>query len=89
MVMWLRSGDDACLRLGVVTSKRTFRLSPHRSRARRLLREAFRLNRSQLSGEYDLILVGRRRILDVKRQDVEKDLLALAKKAGILGCGEG
>jgi ribonuclease P protein component len=84
MVMWLRSGEEAALRLGVVTSKRTFRRSPDRSRARRLLREAFRINRSKLTGEYDIILIGRKKILDVKRQDVEKELIALAVKAGIL-----
>lgn len=85
MVMWLRSGKDARLRLGVVASKRSFRKAADRSRAKRLLREAYRLNRFRLAGEVDVVLVARRRVQGVARQEVERDLLELAEKAGIMG----
>ena len=85
MVMWLRKSDDATLRLGVVASKRTFRRAVERSRAKRLLREAYRLNRFRFSGGQDVILVARRAILDMPRQGVERDLLTLAEKAGMVG----
>jgi len=84
MVLWLRSGEGADLRLGVVVSKRSLRRAVARSRAKRLLREAYRLNRHRLRGDVDVVLVARQAIAGVKRQDVEKDLLRLAGKAGIL-----
>lgn len=88
MVMWLRSGQDAGLRLGVVAGKRSFRKAVERARAKRLLREAYRLNRFRFHGDYDVILMARRRMMDVSRHAVEKELLALAEKAGILGNAE-
>jgi ribonuclease P protein component len=84
MVMWLRRGADAGLRLGVIASKRTFRRAVDRARAKRLLREAYRLNRFRFGGDFDVVLVARARIGGVKVQAVEKDLLVLAGKAGIL-----
>lgn len=84
MVLWLYCGEDAGLRLGVVASKRTFRRAVDRARAKRLLREAFRLNRYRLRGQADLVLVARRAILGATRPEVEKELLYLARKARIL-----
>ena len=88
MVMWLRSGEDASLRFGVVTSKRSFRKAVDRSRARRLLREAYRLNRFRFRGAVDVVLVARAGMKDAAFQAVEKDLLALVRKAGVLGEGK-
>lgn len=85
MVMWLTGGDAAALRLGVVASKRSFHEAVQRSRAKRLLREAYRLNRFRLSGKQEVILVARSAILKAARQDVERDLMALAEKAGLVG----
>ena len=85
MVMWLRVNDDATLRLGVVASKRSFHEAFERARAKRLLREAYRLNRFRFSGKQDVVLVARHAILGVARQDVERDLLALAEKIGLMG----
>ena len=83
MNLWLRSGEGAALRLGVVTSRRVGR-AHFRTRARRLMREAFRLNRGRFHGDVDVILVARSTIVGVRRKDVEADLLALARRAGIL-----
>jgi ribonuclease P protein component len=87
MVMWLRRGDDADLRLGVVVSRRTFRRAVDRNRAKRLLREAFRLNRSRLRGRVDLVLVGRQAILNETFATIENDLMKLAAKARITAAG--
>ena len=84
MVLWLRSGDNAALRLGVVASKRTGR-AVERSKAKRRLREAYRLTRDSLNGDYDLVLTAKRGILQATAKDVEKELITLSKKAGIFG----
>ncbi len=83
LVMWLRHGPGASLRLGVVAS-RVIGNAVHRSRAKRRLREAWRLNRSRFKGEVDVVLVARRSILTAPWQDVNDDLLRLAKRAGLL-----
>lgn len=83
LVLWSRRDPEACRRVAVVAGKRTFRRSVDRNRARRLLREAYRLNRSCLVGDVDVVLIGRHRLLDVKRQAVERDLRYLCRKAGL------
>lgn len=84
MVMRFVPNDEAKTCVGVIAAKRTFRLSVERSRARRLLREAFRLERLQLVNGYDLVLIGRRKLVTMKCQEVRKDLLKLCRRAGLL-----
>lgn len=83
LVVWLRIAPDADRRLGVVTSRRTLPDAVARNRARRLLREAFRLNRAHLRPDVDLLLLARGRIEHVQRQDVEQDLRTTCRRAGI------
>lgn len=82
MVLWLRAGDDACLRLGIVSSRKVGG-AVQRARARRQLREAFRRQRHLLSGRVDLVLVARASLRTASRNDIEQDFMALAAKAGI------
>ena len=84
MVLWLRQGDGAALRLGVVTSRRSLARAVDRAMARRRMREAFRRNRFRLRGAADLILVARTRILDASSRAVEDELLKLTARAGLL-----
>ncbi|MCE9615787.1 MAG: ribonuclease P protein component [Lentisphaerae bacterium] len=84
LVMRLRRGPGASLRLGVVVSKRALRRSVDRSRAKRLLREAFRLNRALLNPSCDVVLIARQYIHGATRQEVEQDLLKVARKAGLM-----
>ncbi len=83
MVLWLRHADDASLRLGVVTGRKVGN-AVERARARRRLREAYRRNRSRLSGPFDVVLVGRRAILQAEWQEVVLDLMNLVRRAGLL-----
>jgi ribonuclease P protein component len=83
LVLWLRVAPDADRRMGVVTSRRTLPSAVSRNRARRLLREAFRLNRAHLQPDVDVLLLARGRIEHVKRQDVEDDLRTACRRAGI------
>lgn len=82
MVAWLREGEGAALRLGVVTSRKVGG-AVMRVRARRRLREVFRRNRFRLRGSFDLVLVARRAILDVNAGDIEQDFITLMKKGGL------
>ena len=83
VLRWVPNGlSKTCL--GVISAKRTFRLAVARSRARRLMREAFRLERPGLREGYDLVLLGRRGLEGLSCHDVRRDLLWLCRKAGLL-----
>lgn len=84
IVLRERRGPGASLRLGVIVSKRTLRRSPDRSRARRLVREAYRLNRHRFKPDRDIVIIARKSILDVSRPAVDDELLRLARKGGLL-----
>ena len=60
VLKWLPNGlDKTCL--GVVTAKKVYPRAVLRSRVRRLMREAFRLERPGMKVGFDLVLLGRRR----------------------------
>lgn len=83
MVLWLRDGEHAACRLGVVASKRVGK-AHERNRAKRMLREVFRLNRHRLSTRMDIILVARKSILNHSADNVLRDFESVCQKAGIL-----
>ena len=85
MVLWLREGEGASLRLGVVSSKKVSGRAVDRNRARRILRELFRQHRSQFRGSVDVVLIARRRILHASHAEAEAEFLRLARKAGLTG----
>ncbi|MBP7828474.1 MAG: ribonuclease P protein component [Kiritimatiellae bacterium] len=83
MVLWLRSGEGAALRLGVVTGRKVGE-AVERNRARRRLREVYRRNRHLFGGAWDVVLVGRRPVLEASWADLSAELLALARRAGLM-----
>lgn len=77
--------DAAGHRLGATAAKRTFHDAHERNRAKRLLRESFRLLRPDFAGgPWDLVLVARRSILRAKEPEVRSDLASICRAAGIL-----
>jgi ribonuclease P protein component len=84
MVLWLRTGPGAALRLGVVTSKKVSNRAVDRNLARRRLREIFRQHRAELSGPFDLVIIARQNLLAASYADVEREFIRLAGKAGLL-----
>ena len=83
MVLFLRSGPDASLRLGVVASKKVGN-APERARAKRRLREAFRRQRAGFASRTDdVVLVARRSILAASWDAVVAELRKLAAQAGL------
>lgn len=83
LVVWLRAAPDADRRVGVVTSRNTLPAAVTRNRARRLMRETFRLQRAHLRPDVDLLLLARGRIEKAKRPEVDADFRAVCRKAGI------
>ena len=70
-------------RVGVITSRKIGG-AVVRSRARRLLREAFRLHQNRLARPVDLVLVARQSIVEKAFADVERDFLAALRRAELL-----
>jgi ribonuclease P protein component len=74
-------------RLGVVTSKKIGG-AVARSRARRLMRECFRLHQRDLARPVDLVLVARPSIVGKNLADVENDLMRVLRQARLDQIGE-
>lgn len=83
MTLWIRKQPDASLRMGVVASRRVGG-AVQRNRAKRLLREAWRLNRHRFSDGVDVILSARSDIVRMTLDDVVRELLYLGSKTGLL-----
>ena len=72
-------------RLGLSVTKKRFKLSARRHYIRRRLREAYRLNKMRFLPGYDIIITAFRFNKDkTSLEDIKKELLALAQKAGLL-----
>jgi ribonuclease P protein component len=80
---WQRLPAGFASRLGVVTSKR-IGCAVVRNRARRLMRETFRLHQHDLAAPVDLVLVARPSIVGKGFVAVEKDFLTTLRKARLL-----
>lgn len=80
---WLRLPEDSRSRLGVVVGKKVGG-SVIRSRAKRLLRESFRLHQHELTQPLDLVLVARPSIVEKDFSGVERDLMTTLRQARLL-----
>ena len=80
---WQRLPAGAPSRLGVITSSKIGG-AVVRNRARRLLRESFRLHQHDLAQPVDLVLIARQSIAEKAFAGVEKDFLTTLKKARLL-----
>ncbi len=76
LVAWHLESPDADRRAGVVVSKRSFHDAVDRNRAKRLLREAFRLlvKEGAMPERTEWILIGRASLVGKKVLDVMEDL---------------
>ncbi|MFH1962594.1 MAG: ribonuclease P protein component [bacterium] len=75
--------DSTVRRVGIVAGKKVGG-AVKRNRAKRLLREAYRLNKNKLIQGLDIVLVAKRNLPDLTFHEVEKNLLYIFKKANIL-----
>ena len=70
-------------RLGVITARKLGN-AVVRARARRLLREAFRLHQHDLAQPVDLVLVAQRTMVDKNLATVEESFMGMLRKAGLI-----
>jgi ribonuclease P protein component len=80
---WQRLPAASASRLGVITAGKIGG-AVVRNRARRLLRESFRLHQHELAEPVDLVLVARHSIAGKAFADVERDFLTTLRKARLL-----
>jgi ribonuclease P protein component len=80
---WQRLPAASASRLGVITAGKIGD-AVVRSRARRLMRESFRLHQLELAEPVDLVLVARPSIVGKGFAEVEQDYLAALRRARLL-----
>jgi ribonuclease P protein component len=80
---WMPQDESPVSRAGFITSRKLGH-AVVRTRARRLLRETFRLHQHKLKRKVDLVLIARASIVGKKRLEVERDFLAALQQANLL-----
>ncbi len=83
IVVYVRKNRCGRNRLGITCTK-TVGKAVERNRAKRLMREAYRLNEEKLKRSIDCVMVARTRAKDAAFCDVEKDFLYAVAKLSCL-----
>ncbi len=78
MVLLYKENDLKYPRLGVIASKKVSKKAVERNRAKRLLREVFRLNKF-LMKKGDYILIAKKNILSANYKEIEEDFINILK----------
>lgn len=83
LVLYARRNRTEENRVGITVGKKLGK-AHIRNRARRRIREVYRLNESRLTPGWDIVLVARSKCVDAEFSKLTRSFLTLAKKAGLL-----
>ena len=83
LVLYARPNRLGVNRVGITTGKKLGH-AVVRNRARRRLREVYRLNEALFKPGYDIVVVARHKCVTADFQKLTKAYLSLSEKAGIL-----
>ena len=83
LVVYCLKRRQPCIRVGITTGKKVGN-AVRRSRARRVIREAYRHLIPQDAAGWDIIFVARTRTALVKEQAVEESMKLLLENAGVI-----
>lgn len=83
MVLYARRNRTDTNRVGITVGKKLGK-AHIRNRARRRLREIYRLNEEKFTPGWDIVIVARSKSVEAEFAKLTKSFLTLAKKAGLL-----
>ncbi len=83
VVLYYRLGEGENLRFGFVVSRKIGK-AVQRNKIKRWLREMCRQRREMYKKGFDIILVARQKIKGIPYHVVEKEMVALSRRAGLL-----
>lgn len=82
MVLQVAPAPDGLTRVGLIVSKRVHRRAVRRNRARRLLRESFRLTQPLPGPPVWVVAIARANLLDSDQGRTQSEWLGLLRRAG-------
>ena len=83
LVLYARRNRTGTNRVGITVSKKLGK-AHIRNRARRRIREVYRLNEEKFQPGWDIVVVARSRAVEAPFEVLTRSYLSLAEKAGIL-----
>ena len=83
MVLYARRNRTDTNRVGITVGKKLGK-AHIRNRARRRLREVYRLNEEKFTPGWDIVIVARSKSVEAEFAKLTKSFLTLARKAGLL-----